>query len=213
MKILDTVRELLRRKLQGVHAIGSRIAMAVSLGLKALAGYSITLHNTYTFECRDAFGNLKWVEQVNNLVTTQGLNDLLTKYFKGSGYTAAWYVGLIDNSGFGSIQAGDTAAKITGSAPSAPTTNDWKETSSYDESVRQTLTLGTATAGSIDNTASKAVFTMNATLTVNGGLVASSSTKGGTGGVLYGAASFGSTRAVVDDDTITVTVTLTAASA
>lgn len=173
----------------------------------------LALHNTYRFECHDKDGKLKWVEEVNNLVTTEGLNDLLTKYFKGSGYTAAWFVGLVDDASFTAFHAAETAAKITTGAPNYPTTNDWKELTAYSESVRQTLTLGTASAGSIDNTASKAVFTINATKTVNGAFVDSSSTKGGTGGVLYGEASFSSPRAVVSADTITVSVTLTAASA
>ena len=181
--------------------------------LGILSALGLALHNVYTFECRDAAGNLKWVEEVPNLVTTQGLNDLLTKYFKGSSYTATWYVGLVNNSGFGAFAAGDTAAKITTSAPNAPTTNDWAETTSYDESVRQTLTLGSASSGSINNSSSKAVFTISATVTVKGGFVISDSTKGGTSGVLYGEAAFASARSVVDDDTITVTVTLTAASA
>lgn len=173
----------------------------------------IEFKNIYRYECRDKFGKLKWVEEIQNLVPTAGLNDVLTKYLKGSSYTAAWYVGLIHNTGFGALGATDTAAKITTSAPSSPTTNDWKEATSYDESVRQTLTLGTASAGSISNTASKAVFTINATLTVYGGFVISDSTKGGTSGVLFGEAAFSAARAVVDDDTITVTVTITAATA
>lgn len=174
---------------------------------------AVQFKNVYEFECRDKHGNLKWVERVENLVTTAGLNDLLTKYLKGSSYTAAWYVGLIHNTDFGALDAGDTAAKITTSTPSAPTTNDWKETTSYDESVRQTLTLGTASGGSINNTASKAVFTISASLTVYGGFLISDSTKGGTSGTLFGEAAFASPRAVVDDDTITVSVTITATSA
>lgn len=173
----------------------------------------VQFKNVYEFVCRDKHGNVKWVERKENLVTTQGLNDLLSKYLKGSSYTATWYVGLIHNTDFGSLAAGDTAAKITTSTPSAPTTNDWKETTAYDETTRQTLTLGSASGGSIDNSASKAVFTINASLTVNGGFVISDSTKGGTTGILFGEASFGSARAVVDDDTITVTVTIAATSA
>jgi len=144
------------------------------------------------------------MEDVHNLVTTEGLNDLLTQYFKGSAYTAAWYVGLIDNSPAPTLAAGDTAAQIS------PGTNGWDELIEYSEAVRQTLTLGTASAGSIDNTAAKAVFTINATVTIYGGFVISNSTKEGTTGKLYGEAAFASTRSVVSGDTVTVTVTLTA---
>lgn len=144
----------------------------------------------------------KWVEEVQNLVTTEGKNDQLTQYFKGSSYTGAFYVGLINNAGFSALAVGDTAAQIGGS-------NGWAEATTYSESVRQTVTLGSASAGSIDNTASKAVFSINGTVTIYGGFVATVSTKSGTTGKLYGEAAFSSTRSVISGDTLTVTVTLT----
>jgi hypothetical protein len=73
------------------------------------------------------------------------------------------------------------------------------------------LTLGTAAAGSIDNSASKAQFNINASATILGAFVVTNSTKSGTTGTLYGAASFtGGSRAVQSGDTLNVTVTLTA---
>ena len=73
--------------------------------LDALVGARV--QNVYHVECRDGDGNLKWEEDIGNTVTTEGLADLLTKYFKGSSYNAAWYMGL---KGTGSIVAGDTLA-------------------------------------------------------------------------------------------------------
>lgn len=149
---------------------------------------------------------LIWAEEVRNLVTTQGLNDVLTKYFKGSSYTAAWFMGLVNNASFSAFAAGDTAAQIGGS-------NAWIEATAYSESVRQTVTLGSASAGSIDNGASKATFSINGTVTIHGAFMASLSTKNGTTGVLYGEAALSSDRALLSGDTLTVQVTLTAASA
>ncbi len=137
-----------------------------------------------------------------NVVTTEGKNDTLTQYFKGSSYTATWFVGLVNNAGFTAFAATDTAAQING-------TNQWTEWTTYSESVRQTLTLGTASAGSIDNSAAKATFTISGSGTLNGAFIASSSTKAGTAGKLYGAGSFASTQAVVSTNVITVTATLT----
>lgn len=168
--------------------------------------------NIYKFECYDRFGKLKWVEEIPNLIVNEGLDDVLNKYFKGSGYTAAWYVGLIDNASFSAIAAGDTAAKITGTV-NAPTTNAWQEFDDIDEANRPALTLGSVSGQSVDNSASKAAFTINATGTVNGAFVVTTNTILGTSGVLYGAASFSATRAVESGDTINVTVTLTSASA
>jgi hypothetical protein len=86
----------------------------------------------------------------------------------------------------------------------------WAESTAYSESVRQTLTLGTPSAGSVSNTASKATFTINATATIGGAFMASNSTKSGTTGTLYGGGAFSANRSLFSSDVLTVTVTLTA---
>lgn len=151
-----------------------------------------TIHH---FECFDADGNLKWEESTENLVTTAGMNDLLTKYFKGSSYTAAWYVGL---KGSGTIAAGDTMASHSG----------WTEFASYSQSTRPALTLGSASSGSIDNSASQASFSITGSGTVAGAFTATDNTISGTSGTLYGASDFGTSRTVASGDTLNVTVTL-----
>lgn len=171
------------------------------------------LENFYHIECygraerkRDVHGRfywvrpLKWVEDVRNLVVTAGLNDSLDKHLKGSAYTAAWYVGLTD--GTPAFAAGDTMSSHAG----------WVEDQNYSEAVRQTLTLGTVSGGSVDNSASKAVFSINATTTIGGAFVTSVSTKGGSTGTLYGGAAFSADRSVQNGDTLNVTVTCTAAA-
>jgi len=176
--------------------------------------YGLLMGTRYVFECRDRYGRLKWREEAHNLVTTEGLNDLLTKYFKGSDYTAAWYVGLVDNTGYTAFAATDTATKITDTA-NPPTTNGWQESDDYDEATREVLTLGDVAGGSVGNSASPASFTISATKTLKGGFLSSSSAKNATTGVLYGVVAFtsGNTRSVEDGDTLNVTATLTAASA
>ncbi len=164
------------------------------------------LSSHYSFECVDVDGNVKWTEEIDNLVTNEGLDDILEQYFKGSSYNALWYVGLIDNAAFSALAAGDTAAQIDGS-------NGWGELTEYSESVRESLILGSVASQSVDNSASKASFEIIATVTVNGAFLVSSGIKAGTAGVLYGEASFSSTRAMVAGDTLNVTVTLTSASA
>jgi hypothetical protein len=159
----------------------------------------LTFVNTYRFEAHDKDGNLLWVEEVHNLVTTEGKNDALSKYFKGSSYTAAWYVGL-------------TGASPTFAAADVMNSHGgWTEVTAYSEGARQTLTLGTPASGSVDNSASKATFTINADGTaLGGGFVTSNSTKGGTTGTLYGGAAFsGGNKTLGNTDTLTVTVTLT----
>lgn len=208
----ETLRILKEQFGVGFRAQGG-LSMKATVQRQVGMMVDILAHNVYRFVCRDKFGRVKWVEEVPNLVTTEGLNDLLTQYLKGSSYSATWFLGLINNADFGALDGTDTAARITNTTPNSPTTNDWQEASEYDESVRQTLTFGTASGGSIDNVGNEAVFTISGTVTIYGAFVISDDTKDGTTGVLYGEAAFAAPRDVVDDDTITVTVTATAASA
>lgn len=178
------------------HVIGA--GMGVQAGLRAQSGLVLEprMKSLYRFELIRA-GQVEWVEEVENLVVNAGLNDLLDKYFKGSGYTAAWYVGL---KGAGTIAAGDTLASHGG----------WSEVSAYTGN-RKALSLGSVASQSVDNTASPASFAINGTATVAGGFICTAST--GASGTLYGAADFSSSRAVESGDTLNVSVTLSAAAA
>lgn len=190
---------MVRRKMtQGAHG---GVRMGAALGATAALSAGLLLANVWTFECRAPDGGLRWLERVPNLVTNEGLDDVLGKYLKGSGYTAAWYVGL---KGSGAAAAGDTLASHAG----------WSEISDYaygSPSTRPPLTLGSVSSQSVDNSASPASFAINGTATVAGGFIASVNT--GTSGVLYAVADFSSSRDVENGDTLNVTATLTAASA
>jgi hypothetical protein len=154
---------------------------------------------TRTMQCSNAY--LAWEETVHNQVFDAGVNDLLDKYYKGSSYTASWFVFLVDNASFSAYAAGDTMASHAG----------WIEGTPYSNATRPALTLGTVASKSVDNSASKASFTINATLTVRGAGIVTNSTKGGTTGVAYGAVDFGASRSVISGDTLNVQVTLTGA--
>ena len=170
------------------------------LKMKEDNNVDLRLKNTWEVVCKGSDGKEKWRELNDNLIVTVGLNALLTEFFKGSSYTATWCVGL----------------KSTGTALAADTMSShssWAVNATYSESVRQTLTLGTPSAGSVDNSASKATFSINGTTTIFGAVLTSSNTKSGTSGTLYGVVDFGSSRAVISGDTLEITVTLTAASA
>ena len=43
------------------------------------------LEGTYTAECRDAQGNLKWSDSIENLTTNVGRQSLLNSYFANTG--------------------------------------------------------------------------------------------------------------------------------
>lgn len=152
----------------------------------------LAIEHTYVFEAFDKDGRLKWREEVKNLVVTEGRNDVLDKYYKGSAYSAAHYLGL---KGAGTIAAADTMASHAG----------WAEVTDYSQGARQTLSWGTASSGSL--AASAATFSINATVTVAGGFVTTNSTKGGTTGTLVGATDFAASRSLISGDTLNVTVT------
>ena len=156
----------------------------------------------FLIECFDKDGNLKWKDTIKNLVVNEGLDDALDKYFKGSTYTAAHFVGLSD--GTPTFAAADTLASHAG----------WVEVTAYDEAVRQTLTLGAVSGQSVDNSASKAVFTVSANnTTIGGAFIATNSTKGGSTGTLYGGGAFTAGDKTIDDgDVLNVTVTASAAA-
>ena len=156
--------------------------------------------NIWEIVCYESNGAEKWREKKKNLIVTEGLNHVLSSTFDAATQVTAWYVGL---KAAGSVAAGDTMSSHSG----------WAENTDYSQSVRQTLTLGTAASGSIDNVGNLATYSINGTATIAGAFVTSNNTKSGTSGTLYGAVDFSSARSVISGDTLTVTVTLTAASA
>lgn len=144
----------------------------------------------YSMVCRDKDGNELWSDSFENLVTTAGKNDLLDKYFKGSAYTAAWYLGL---KGAGTALAADTLASH----------GSWSELTPYTGN-RPSITFGTSSSGS--NTATAVVYAITGSATVAGAFVASANS--GTSGILYSAGDNATTRAVSSGDTLTVTLTV-----
>lgn len=152
-------------------------------------------------QCFGADGNLKWETKEHNLVVNQGLQDMNAKYFSGSGYTAAWYLGLVTGPASGTaFAAADTLSSHSG----------WTEYTDYSGN-RKAVTFGTATTADpsvIDNTASAASFTISG----SGGVIAGAflcSVATGTSGVLFSASDFQSPgdRTVVSGDTLNVTYT------
>lgn len=159
-----------------------------------------TLENYYDIECRDKNGNLKWIESFTNLVTNEGLNDSLDKHLNGNNYSAAWYLGLTGATP--NFAAANTMSSHAG----------WTEVTAYSESSRPALAFGSASGGSVNNSANKAVYTVSADDTqIGGAFIVSNANKSGTSGVLYGGGAFaGGNKTLSNGDTLSVTVTCTA---
>lgn len=163
----------------------------------------VGLGGVFTVTCYDKDGNFKWEDQFHNLVVNEGLQDLNNKYFKGSSYTAAWYLGLVTGPGSGTTYAaGDTLATHGG----------WTEFTTYSGN-RKAVTFGSPTLADpsvIDNSGSPSQFVISAP----GGTVAGAflcTAASGTSGILFSEGDFtGGDKIVASGDTINVTYTFSA---
>lgn len=142
------------------------------------------------------------VEDVTNLIPTEGLNYLLGAGLTGQTAYATWYIALFE----GNYTPVGTVTAAT--FPAAAT-----ESTAYTETNRVTWSPGAISAGSVSNTASKAVFTINATKTIYGIAQSSVNTKSATTGVLVSVARFATAKSVVADDILNVTSTISMTSA
>ena len=186
--------------------VKSKDVASSSLVAGGSAADSASAKGVYKIQCHDAQGNLKWEDEAPNLVVNVGLQDMNAKYFTGSAYTAAWYIGLYGAAATNNPAAGDTMSSHAG----------WTEVVAYSQATRPACTFGTPTTANpsvATNSASPASFSINGTTTVGGAFLTSNSTKSGTTGTLYSAADFSSPgdRAVVSGDTLSVTYTLSLA--
>lgn len=166
----------------------------------------VNVGGTYTLECRDADGNVKWIDTVKNLVTTVGKNLLLDTFLAGSAYTAASFIGLV--SGTPTPAAGNTMASHVG----------WTEVGLANAPAytgpRKTPAWSGASAGS------KATSSIGAFVFTSGGTVGGCflvlgtgalSTIDNTAGTLYSVGAFtGGNKIVATSDSLTVTYTATA---
>ncbi len=184
---------------------GARAEALMGAGGEGVA--SVGFRNRVRFDCYEYEGGaLLWSREEFNITVNEGLNDVLSEYFKGASYTASFFVGLVDNASFTAFAAGDTAAQIGGS-------NGWLESTAYTAGTRPALTLGSVASQSVDNSGSPASFTMNASGTLKGAFLVTNSTKGGTSGKLIAEVAFGGgNQPFVGGNVINVTYTLTASS-
>jgi hypothetical protein len=150
-----------------------------------------------------------WVEEFDNLVPDVGLNKFLQDRYTTKTPDAQGAVFLITGPGAAGVAASDTMASHPG----------WTEAVSYSDAGRPNWTPGTVAAKSVSNSASPAVFNINAGATIGGcGLVTGTAgtaagqvnQKGGTGGTIGSAGAFTTgDKTVSNGGTLTVTITPT----
>lgn len=161
---------------------------------------SMSIHGTYHAVCYDIAGNIKWEDDIENLVTTVGKNSTLDTIL-GNVAAGAVVMGL---KGTGTAAVTDTQSSHAGwlevGLANAPTYSGNRPTPSF----------SAASAGS-KATSSAVSFSMTSTGTVAGCFIniGGSSTKDSTTGTLFSAGDFSSSKSVVNGDTIAVTYTAT----
>jgi hypothetical protein len=135
-------------------------------------------------------------------VVNEGLQDMNSKYFKGSGYTAAWYLGLVSGATSPSYAAGNTLASHSGWTELVPGT-------AYTGN-RSSVTFNASSPTLADpSVVSNSVAPSSFAMLVNGTVVAGAllcTVSSGTSGILFSVGSFtGGNKSVDSGDTLNVT--------
>ena len=177
----------------------------------------MTQEGFYHVECRDAQGNLKWEEQVPNLVVAIGKQLMLDTLLKGSSYSVVGpYLGL-------------TKVSLTPVATDTMTTlvtTNAAEFINYTvggSAVRGTAVFGssTSTGTTPSNVTTSTATAITYTITGAGGTVygcflvtgsGAVSTQSSTGGTLYSEGNFSTAKVTTAGDTVSVTYSTTATS-
>ena len=177
----------------------------------------MTQEGFYHVECRDAQGNLKWAEEVPNLVVAIGKQLMLDTLLKGSSYSVVGpYLGL-------------TKVSLTPAATDTMTTlvtTNAAEFTNYTvggSAVRGTAVFAssTSTGATPSNVTSSTATAITYTITGAGGTVygcflvtgtGAVNTQSSTAGTLYSEGNFSVAKAVTAGDTVSVTYSTTATS-
>lgn len=174
-----------------------------TVGRSAVIKEDQSISGYYKVECRGSNGELKWSEEIHNIVTTVGLN-LNMDTILGNAAAGAVVMGL---KGVGAVALANTQASHAA----------WDEVGGANAPTysgnRQTPTFGAASGG-VKSTSAPVVFTMTGTGTVAGCFIniGGSATKDNTTGTLFSCGDFtAGSKSVTSGDTLSVTYSATAA--
>ena len=192
----------------GDHAVAT-------LQANAIGNETVGMEGVYHVVCRDKDGNVKWEEQLPNLVNAVGKQLMLDTLLKGVSYTVVGpFLGLI------------SGASPTFSASDTLASKSWTEFTNYTvggSAVRGTAVFASATSTGTtpSNVTTSAATAITYTITGAGGTVGgcflvtgsgASSTQGNTSGTLYSAGAFTTAKVTTAGDTVSVTYSTTATS-
>jgi hypothetical protein len=170
---------------------------------------SLGLKGHYHVKCIDKDGNLKWEEDIDNLVTTVGKNLALDTILAGSAYTVVGpFIGLISSVSYTTGPAAADTMASHGGWTEAGGTNAPTYTA-----PRKTAVFSAASAGSKALSAALS-FAITSSGTVKGCFLVfgtgALSTIDNTAGTLLSAGLFSADRVLVSGDTLQVSYSLAA---
>lgn len=152
----------------------------------------------FDYEIVDKHGKTKAKGTFPNAIVNEGLNKLLNVMFFGTTQLTSWYVGLISNTSYTALAAGDTMSSHSG----------WTESVAYSGSTRPQWTAGSSTSKSTTNSTT-VDFAINADGTVIKGIfITSDNTKSGTSGTLWSTGLFTGDQTLANGDTLKITYTV-----
>jgi len=155
-------------------------------------------------------GELIYQEKGSNIFTTAGRNYLLDIIFGTTSKAAAaiFYVGIFKLNV--TPAAGDLAATCLGAAGTYGECQD----ADYDSPLtdKPSYVIAASASASCTNSAAPASFTIAGSITVYGAFLSTVAAKTATTGYLMSGKKFTTARAVVDDDVLAVTYTISASS-
>ena len=141
---------------------------------------------------------LLYDELSRNLITNVGLDELLDVGLSHATAEANWYMGLKDT---GTPVAADTMASHA----------SWATISPYSDANDPEWVDASVSSQSVDNSASTADFTINATDEIFGAFLKDNNTVDSASGKLFSSTDFAASRNVINGDTLKVTATFTMA--
>ena len=192
----------------GDHAVAT-------LQTNAVGSETVGVEGHYHVVCRDQDGNVKWEEQIPNLVNAVGKQLMLDTLLKGVSYSVVGpFLGLI------------SGASPTFAAADTLSSKSWTEFTNYTvggSAVRGTAVFASATSSGLtpSNVTTSAAAAITYTITGGGGTVGgcflvtgsgASSTQSNTSGTLYSAGAFATAKVTTAGDTVSVTYSTTATS-
>lgn len=162
-------------------------------------------HGRFTAECRGPDGELKWSEDFENTVVTEGKNQMLESGLRTTTTVVGPFLGLISSASYSAISAADTQASHAGWLE-AGTTNapQWTTPAA---GARGAPTMAAASSGAMAFSAA-VTFSISTSGTIKGCFLVFSTgavaTNLSTAGKLWSAGLFAADKVVSSGDTLSV---------